>query len=453
MGDLFGTDGIRGIANQYPLDCLSVASIGRAIASFFCGTKENQSGRIIIGQDTRLSGSMLVSALSAGICSMGAEVFLADVIPTPAIAYLTKAMHFDAGIVVSASHNPYVDNGIKLFNKDGYKLSDDMERSMERLIGSADALSRTSSTIQQVGTIRRMEDAARRYRHFLTSCLSDGISLSGLKLVIDCSHGAASQIAPSLFNHLGAEVSALFCQPNGVNINDNCGSQHPETLARTVKAEKADLGLAFDGDADRLIAVDDAGRVLTGDQVMAICADHLREKGMLTQPVVVSTVMSNLGFGIALKKMGLRHIQARVGDRYVMEEMVKAGAVIGGEDSGHMIFLNHHTTGDGMLAGLKLIEAMQSARTPLSELAKVMSVFPQCLINVDVKSKPPIETVDGVKQEIERVETHLGDNGRVLVRYSGTQPQCRVMVEGPSDEETKALCRQIAAVVEKELGK
>ena len=452
MGDLFGTDGIRGLANQPPLDCLTVASIGRAIAHFFSGHNDNNAGRFVVGQDTRLSGSMIVSALSAGISSMGSDVYLADVIPTPAIAHLAKTMDFDAGIVVSASHNPYFDNGIKLFNKDGYKLSDETEQSIEGLIDNPDSLSRISGEIQRVGTVRSLDDAAQRYRQFLTTCLPDGTSLKGLKLVIDCSHGAASRIGPGLFSDLGADVTSLFCEPDGININDHCGSQHPEKLAATVTAEHADAGLAFDGDADRLIAVDEKGRVLTGDQVMAICANYMHANGMLANPTVVTTVMSNLGFGIALKQMGLKHVQARVGDRYVMEEMVKTGASIGGEDSGHMIFLNHHTTGDGMLAALKLIEAMRVAGKPLSELSQVMSVFPQVLINVDVKSKPPIDTVEGIRREIDRVETFLGDNGRVLVRYSGTQPQCRVMVEGPSDEETEGLCRQIAGVVERELG-
>ena len=453
MGELFGTDGIRGIANQYPLDCLTAVNVGRAIASFFISEKENESGRFIIGQDTRLSGSMLAAALAAGICSMGKDVYIADVVPTPAVAYLTKDSGFAAGIVISASHNPYFDNGIKLFNKDGFKLSDDTERSIEQLIGNVEELCQKSETTQRMGAIHRMNDAADRYQRFLAACLSTGTSFTGIKLVIDCSNGAASQIAPNLFENLGAEVNALFCTPDGININDNCGSQHPESLAKMVVAEKADLGLAFDGDADRLIAVDEKGKVLTGDQIMAICANDLQAKGVLSaKPVVVTTVMSNLGFGMALRKMGLRHIQAKVGDRYVMEEMIKADAIMGGEDSGHMIFLNHHTTGDGMLAALKLIEALQSSSKPLSALADVMSVFPQCLINVDVKSKPPIDSVNAVRQAIERVKAHLGNNGRVLVRYSGTQPQCRVMVEGPSDEETATLCQEIAAVVKREIG-
>jgi phosphoglucosamine mutase len=304
-----------------------------------------------------------------------------------------------------------------------------------------------------MGTVKQINDAGHRYIEFLAACLPERQALRELKIVIDCSNGAASQIAPAFFNQLGAEVKALFCDPDGININDHCGSQNPETLAETVKSEKADLGLAFDGDADRLIAVDEKGQILSGDQVMAICARHLQAKGVLTNPVVVTTVMSNLGLGIAFKKMGLQHIQAKVGDRYVMEEMVRAGAIMGGEDSGHMIFLNHHTTGDGMLAALKLIDAVLSAAKPLSELSNVMTVFPQCLINVDVSSKPPVDSVEALQKEIKRVEKTLGEKGRVLVRYSGTQPQCRVMVEGPSDDKTQTLCKEIAGVVEKALGK
>lgn len=452
LGELFGTDGIRGIANRYPLDCETALKTGRAIAAFFDDDKQ-PANRFLIGQDTRISGKMLVSALAAGICSMGKDVYLCGVIPTPGLAYLTASGGYTAGIVVSASHNPFYDNGFKLFNRDGYKLSDDDEGSIEQLIKNDAALYKKSQTIQRTGTTYPVDDAQDHYRRFLQDCLSSGPSLAGMKIVIDCSNGAASNIAPMLFEKLGTMVKAIFCDPDGININDNCGSQHPEALARMVMAEKADLGLAFDGDADRLIAVDEKGRELSGDQVMAICAKDMEEKGELTNnPMVVTTVMSNLGFGAALKQMGLGHIKTQVGDRYVMAEMIKAGAVLGGEDSGHMIFLNHHTTGDGMLAALKLMQAMRSSGKPLSKMATIMTVFPQCLINVDVKSKPNIDTIDAVMRAIDNVENQLGDNGRVLVRYSGTQPQCRVMVEGPTDRETKALCQQIAAVVERELG-
>lgn len=451
MGELFGTDGIRGIANQFPLDCETALKAGRAIAAYFDDEKQ-APGRFIIGQDTRISGNMLVSALAAGICSMGKDVYLAGVLPTPGVAHLTAANGFKAGIVISASHNPFYDNGIKLFNGDGYKLSDAAERSIEHLIKDDGALHRKSRTIERVGSIHHLGDAQRDYRRFLQSCLSTGPSLAGMRLVVDCSNGAASHIAPTVFENLGTTVKPIFCEPDGVNINDNCGSQHPGALAAAVVAEKADLGLALDGDADRLIAVDEQGRVLSGDQVMAICAKAMKANGELANPVVVTTVMSNMGFGAALEKMGIAHVKARVGDRYVMQEMVKAGAVFGGEDSGHMIFLNHHTTGDGMLAALKLMQAMRSSGKPLSELAALMTVFPQCLINVDVTSKPEIETIDAVMLAIRKVENQLGDSGRVLVRYSGTQPQCRVMVEGPTQQETKSFCRQIAAAVAKAVG-
>ena len=451
MGELFGTDGIRGIANQYPLDCETALKAGRAIAAYFDGETPS-SGRFLIGRDTRISGDMLVSALAAGICSMGKDVYLAGVLPTPGVAHLTAANGFNAGIVISASHNPFYDNGIKLFNGDGYKLSDGAEQSIEQLINDDGALYRKSQTIERVGSIHHLDKAQSDYRRFLQNCLSAGPSLAGMKLIVDCSNGAASQIAPTLFENLGTTVQTIFCEPDGININDSCGSQHPGALARMVVDENADLGLAFDGDADRLIAVDEKGRVLSGDQVMAICAKDMKAKGQLANPVVVTTVMSNMGFGAALKKLGIGHIKAQVGDRYVMQEMVKAGAVFGGEDSGHMIFLNHHTTGDGMLAALKLMQAMRSSGKPLSELATVMTVFPQCLINVDVTSKPEIDTIDAVMQAIHSVENDLGDNGRVLVRYSGTQPQCRVMVEGPTEQETKSFCQQIASEVAKELG-
>jgi phosphoglucosamine mutase len=451
LGELFGTDGIRGVANQYPLDCETALKAGRAIAAYFDAAKK-VSGRFIIGQDTRISGDMLVSAIAAGICSMGKDIYLTGVLPTPGVAYLTATHGFDAGIVISASHNPYYDNGIKLFKGDGYKLSDAAERTIEQLINDDEALCQKSQTIQRVGSIHHLDNAGIDYRRFLQNCLSTGPSLAGMKLVIDCSNGAASQIAPRLFEMLGTTVKPIFCEPDGTNINDTCGSQHPGALAKMVVAENADLGLAVDGDADRLIAVDENGAVLSGDQVMVICAKDMMEKEGLPEPVVVTTVMSNMGLGAALNKMGIGHIKAQVGDRYVMQEMVKAGAVLGGEDSGHMIFLNHHTTGDGLLAGLKLMQAMRSSGKPLSELAAVMTVFPQCLINVDVKSKPEIDTIDAVRRAIHTVENALGDNGRVLVRYSGTQPQCRVMVEGPTEQVTTSYCRQIASEVKKELG-
>ena len=452
MENLFGTDGIRGVANKYPLNCETAIKAGRAIASYFHKNETNVSNRFVIGQDTRISGDMIVGALASGICSMGKSVSLAGVIPTPGIAYLTSAGGYDAGIMISASHNPFYDNGIKLFKGDGYKLSDNAEKEIERRINDYDSLCRESESINRVGTIQILETSQNQYLEFLKTSIRDGHNLSDLKIVIDCSNGAASRIASVFFSELVASVKVIFCTPDGTNINDQCGSQHTKTLSATVTKQGADLGLAFDGDADRLIAVDEKGKPLTGDQVMAIIAQDMKNKDELANPVVVSTVMSNLGFGIALENMGIRHIKANVGDRYVMQEMLKADAVIGGEDSGHMIFLDHHTTGDGMLAALKLLEAIQSSGKPLSELSRVMPVFPQCLINVDVHSKPEIRTVDEIVKEIKKVEARLGKKGRVLVRYSGTQPQCRIMVEGSTEKETELYCRQIAIVVKNEIG-
>ena len=452
LGELFGTDGIRGVANQYPLDCETAVVAGRAIAAHFDEKKDGTS-RFLIGQDTRISGDMLASALAAGICSMGKNVHLANVIPTPGVAYLTRIDEYDAGIVISASHNPFSDNGIKLFGGDGYKLNDDEEGLIEKRIQDSSWLSNQSRMVQRTGSVTPVDDAQGRYRRFLENVFQPtGRSLSGLKLVVDGSNGAASQIAPPLFKTLGATVTSINCQPNGTNINDQCGSQHPEALAKQVVADKADLGLAFDGDADRLIAVDERGTILTGDQVLAICAQHALNSGKLTNSIVVTTVMSNMGLGAAFDHLGIEHIKTSVGDRYVVQEMRKSGAVIGGEDSGHMIFMDQHTTGDGLLAALKLLEAMQSSGNRLSELTTVMTVFPQCLINVDVQAKPEITSIDAIMNEIQRAETALKGKGRVLVRYSGTQPQCRVMVEGPSDHETNTYCQRIADVVAQQLG-
>lgn len=452
MGRLFGTDGIRGTANVYPLDCETALQTGRAIAAYCQNKIPDGFGRILIGKDTRLSGDMIVSALASGVCSMGVSVSLAGVLPTPGIAYLAAKMNFDAGIMISASHNPYSDNGIKIFNGNGYKLSDKDEQLLEKEIVDAGALSQKCETIDRVGIVQPLENSRTSYQDFLKTAISSDSDFSGMKLVVDCSNGAASAIAPSLFSELGATVKAIFYEPNGININDQCGSQYPGTLANVVRSESADVGLAFDGDADRLIAVDETGAVLTGDQIMAVLARDMKKKQRLSPPVVVTTVMSNIGFGITMEKMGIDHIKANVGDRCVMQKMLEANAVLGGEDSGHMILLNHHTTGDGMLAAVKLLEAVRSSGKHLSELATVMTVFPQCLINVDVQLKPEIETVHEIREVIEEVAQTLGDKGRVLVRYSGTQQKCRVMVEGPTKQETEVFCKKIAEAVKTSLG-
>ncbi len=447
MGKLFGTDGIRGRANRYPMTAELALSVGRAVAEQLGSTEKG----IVVGRDTRISGDMLEGALCAGICSAGVTVYTCGVIPTPAVAYLARTLKAGAGVVISASHNPFHDNGIKVFDANGYKLDLADEARIEARVLKPDG-DLGSRAGDRTGRVRPVENAADLYRGFLARQLSAGMDFSGMRLVLDCANGATSRLAPRLFADLGLQVHALGHRPDGVNINDHCGSEHPEMLRRAVLAHEADLGFAFDGDGDRLVAVDETGRVLSGDQVLLLCADYLRQTRRLKNEVVVSTVMSNLGLARALEKMGVRHETCDVGDRFVMQKMRACGAVLGGEDSGHTIFLDHHSTGDGMLTALKVLEALRHAGLPLSRLAQLMRRFPQVLINVDVVEKPPLETLDAVCGEIRRAESELGTQGRVLVRYSGTQPQCRVMVEGPSESLTTALCRRIAAAVEAQIG-
>ena len=449
MGKLFGTDGIRGLANEYPMTSEMAMKVGRAVAYFF-NRKEKGSPKIIIGKDTRISGYMLEYALVSGICSMGADAYLAGVLPTPGIAYITASTDADAGIVISASHNPFYDNGIKIFKRDGFKLSDEKEAEIEKTLLS-DEISSISRNIRMTGGVYRIADAGQNYIDFLLSKVPENFC-QGLKIVIDCSNGATYKVAPELFARLGAEVETLFNDPDGRNINENCGSQHTSELTKIVLEKNADIGLAFDGDGDRLIAVDEDGNIITGDKILAICARAMKKKGELKNNTVVSTVMSNMGLGIALEYMGIKHIKAKVGDRYVLESMIHSGAVLGGEDSGHMIFLDHQTTGDGILTALKLIEALKNDSKPLSELVKIMDVFPQVLINVEVKNKPDISSVPQITEAIKAVEKNLAGKGRVLVRYSGTQPLCRVMIEGPTQKITEKYCQEIADKVKEQIG-
>ncbi len=449
MEKLFGTDGIRGVANEYPITCEMAMDIGRAVAHLF--RAETGKSKIVIGKDTRISGDMIEYALVSGICSMGVDAFLAGVLPTPGIAYMTSSMGANAGIVISASHNPYYDNGIKIFNNEGFKLSDEKEEEIEHIVLNGKIASMCRS-IRDTGIAFKIEDAGKKYISFLKSALPEGFSLNGMKIVIDCANGATYQVAPELFKELGADVESIYTKPDGKNINENCGSQHPEALIEIVLKKNADIGLAFDGDGDRLIAVDEKRNILTGDQILVVCANMLKLNSKLNNNLVISTIMSNMGLKVALKDLGIEHIMANVGDRYVMEQMISSGSVLGGEDSGHTIFLNHHTTGDGILSALKLIESMKFESKPLSELKKVMTVFPQSLINVTVNSKPKISSLPAVQEAIRSVEKDLGKKGRVLVRYSGTQPICRVMIEGPTKEETQIYCKQISDVIQKELG-
>jgi phosphoglucosamine mutase len=448
MGKFFGTDGIRGKANTYPMDARTALSAGRALGMHFKSRKGGE--HVVIAQDTRISGDMLVLAVAAGICASGVGASLAGVLPTPGLAHLAAAAEEAiAGVMISASHNPFEDNGIKVFDGSGNKLSDADELEIEAKM----AVSNGDESIgaHQIGRMCFSNHAVAGYMEFLRNALPN-LSLKGLTLALDCANGATFQVAPQLFEKLGARVIPLFCEPDGININKRCGSQHPEQLAETVVAQNADLGLAFDGDGDRLIAVDEQGNVLTGDQVMAVCASDLKNKGKLRNNCVVSTVMSNLGFRQALAGMGIEWFSSGVGDRYVMERMRAEDAVLGGEDSGHIIFRDCHTTGDGILAALHLIDAIQSASLPLSELSGIMTIFPQQLINVPVSRKPPLEKIPEITAAIEQVENSLGDLGRVLVRYSGTENKCRVMVEGPTKAQTEQYCRHIADAVKGALG-
>jgi phosphoglucosamine mutase len=448
MGKLFGTDGIRGVANEHPMTAEMAMNIGRATAHLF--KKKGHVPKIIIGKDTRISGYMLENALVSGICSMGVHAIMVGVLPTPGIAFLTGSMRADAGIVISASHNPFQDNGIKIFGSEGFKLPDETETAIEEIV-LANNLHTLHPSPSELGKAYRMEDARGRYIVFLKHAFPKECSLEGTRIVLDCSNGATYRVAPETFMELGAEVTILSDKPNGKNINLQCGSQHTESLAKAVRKAKADVGFAFDGDGDRMIAVDETGAVMTGDRILAICAASMKKEGVLTNNMVVRTVMSNIGLGLAFEALGIDSVMTGVGDRYVIEEMQARGASIGGEDSGHLIFLRHHTTGDGIITALQVAAAMKKEGKPLSELAKIMKVFPQMLINVNVNSRPEVETVPEIMTAIREVERRLGGQGRVLVRYSGTQNMCRVMVEGPTPEETERGCREIAEVVDRTL--
>lgn len=448
MGRLFGTDGIRGAANSYPLTVEMFINIGRALAHLY--RQPGHIPQIIIGKDTRLSGDMLESALAAGICSAGGNALMAGMLPTPGVAFLIGSLPADAGVVISASHNPFEDNGIKIFGPGGLKLSDENELAIEAWLLDADASTLCASP-GQCGRIAPLADAESRYMDFVKKSFPPPASLDGIRIVLDCSHGAASHIAPATFRQLGVQVATLFNTPNGVNINLNCGSQHPEALAEAVVAQRAAAGFAFDGDADRLIAVDEKGTILTGDQILTICAAALKKAGRLAGNLVVRTVMSNCGMGVALQSLGIESVMTDVGDRAVLQAMQNLGAVIGGEDSGHLIFLDHHNTGDGMITALQVLAVMQQEARPLSELAQIMTVFPQTLINVPVTRKDDPDTIPELVRIIKDVENKLGREGRVLVRYSGTQNLCRIMVEGPRADLTERYCRQIAAVVQEKL--
>ena len=442
---LFGTDGIRGIANTYTMTAEVALNIGRAVAHLF--KKEKHRTKIIIGKDTRISGYMLEEAIVSGICSMGADAYIMGPLPTPGVSFMALSQRADAGIVISASHNPYHDNGIKIFSGDGFKLPDEREKEIETFFFNDHK--EYLPAPENLGKAYRIEDAEGRYIVFLKNTFPRDVSMEGMKIVLDCANGATYKVAPHVFWELGAEIHTIHNEPNGLNINDECGSQYTKDLSKAVLKEKAAIGMAFDGDGDRIIVVDEKGNTLTGDQIVAICANTLKKENRLKNNTVVTTIMSNKGLSNFFKSMGIKHLRANVGDRYVLEEMLKTGSVIGGEDSGHIIFLDHHTSGDGIVSGLQLIATMLKENKPLSELAKMVTIYPQVLINVKVKTKPEISKISEIVEIIKKTEKELGDNGRVLVRYSGTEKICRIMVEGPDEETTKIYCKNISKVVKK----
>ena len=448
MGKLFGTDGIRGEANRYPMDAAMAFAVGQAVTYIL--KKKNHATRVIIGKDTRVSGYMLESSLESGITSMGGVPYMVGVLPTPGIAFIAESMRADAGIVISASHNPFQDNGIKIFSGNGFKLSDAQEDEIEKLILGG-KLPDLVPPAREMGHAYRLSDVHGRYIVFLKNTFPRALSMEGMKIAMDTANGATYTVAPEAYTELGADLTLIHNTPDGLNINAKCGSQHTDDLKKAVLEKGAAIGLAFDGDGDRLIAVDEKGNEITGDQILLICAKVLKEEGKLKNDLLVSTIMSNLGLTLACKKYGFKHHASKVGDRYVLEDMQRLGSVIGGEESGHMIFLDHHTTGDGILTSLQLIAAMLKTGKPLSELAKLMDVLPQKLINVDVQRKPDITTVPEIVAAIKQVEADLKEQGRVLIRYSGTQNMCRVMVEGPTKEITEKHCRELADIVKKAL--
>ena len=449
MRRLFGTDGVRGVANLEPMTSETAMQLGRAAAHLFM----RRAGRhqIVIGKDTRVSGYMLESALTSGICSMGVDVLLVGPMPTPAVAFLTRSLRADAGVMISASHNPYQDNGIKFFSNDGFKLPDDMEARIEQLIVSNE-ISHLRPTADAIGKAFRIDDAEGRYIEFVKRSLPKDLDFQGMKLVVDCAHGAAYKVAPKVLRELGAKVEAIGVQPDGMNINAGCGAVHPEMLQKAVHEHGAHIGIALDGDADRAMFVCEKGNVINGDHIMAAVGLDLHRQGQLAKQTVVGTVMSNFGLELALSKTGLTLARTAVGDRYLLERMLTDGYNFGGEQSGHLIFLDHNTTGDGLISALQVLSLMKRTQQPLSKLAQVMTAVPQVLLNIKVSHKPELDTVPDLMQAIQAGERRLNGTGRVLVRYSGTESLLRIMVEGERDALIHEVADQLARVVRTHLG-
>jgi len=445
---LFGTDGIRGVANVDPMTGELALQLGRAIAYLFREVKGKH--RIVVGKDTRLSGYMLETAMASGICSMGADVMLVGPLPTPGIAFITTSMRANAGVVISASHNPYYDNGIKIFSRDGFKLPDEMEHRIEQLILSNN-LHSLRPTASEVGKAHRIDDAVGRYIVFLKHTFPNDLTLDGLRIVLDCANGAAYRVAPTVLEELGAEVIPIGVEPNGENINAACGSLHPELMSRLVIDKGADIGMALDGDGDRIVFVDRQGKEVDGDHILAICGLQLLSEGRLKKQTLVTTVMSNMGLEKAIQKAGGKVIRTKVGDRYVVEEMVRGDYNLGGEQSGHTIFLDHNTTCDGILTALQVLAIMKRQERSLDDLAKVMEPFPQVLYNVEVKAKRELSEIPEINQKVKAIEKALGHSGRILIRYSGTEPILRIMVEGEDEARLHKFAQEIVEEVRKHL--
>ena len=452
MRKLFGTDGIRGEANIHPITGEVAMALGRVVTHYFQSRYSHyQKPLIVVGKDTRRSCYMLEQAFSAGVCSQGGRVILTGPLPTPAVAFVTQSMRANAGVMISASHNPFYDNGIKIFDGQGYKLSDEIEMELEKMVLDQKLVPVKSKG--ELGNARRLDEVVGRYVVQVKSAFNQNYTLEGLRIVLDCAHGAAYKVAPMIFSELGAEVFSLGVSPNGENINDRSGPLHPQKVQEDVRRYKADLGICLDGDADRVLLVDHKSQVVGGDQLMGILARHLLDRGRLkTGDPIVGTLMSNLGLEYYIKSLGLKFERTQVGDRYIVEKMRKVSSLLGGEPSGHFIYRDHSTTGDGPLAALKIIEAMKFRKVSLHAMAKEIELFPQAHRNTVIKRKLPLESISSLQKTLKRVEKELGERGRVLLRYSGTEPLARVMVEGEKRDQVEGFCNELNEIVSHELG-
>jgi phosphoglucosamine mutase len=446
---LFGTDGIRATVNKNPMTPETVLRIGMAVAHLL--REKHGRNMILIGKDTRLSGYMLESALTSGICSMGMNVTLVGPLPTPGIAFLTRTLRLDAGIVISASHNPFKDNGIKFFSSEGFKLPDEIEKKIEALVLD-DGLSKNRPNGSDIGKAYRLDDATGRYIEYIKSTMPKGITFEGIKIVVDCANGAAYKTTPWLLRELGADVISINDRPDGININEGCGSLHVEGLQKAVKLHKADLGIAHDGDADRTIFCDEKGRLVDGDKVMGMCAVEMKRDKMLKKDTVVSTVMSNIGLDKYLEMNDIKLVRTKVGDRYVVEKMLDGGYNLGGEQSGHLVFLDHNTTGDGPLTAVQVLHMMKKRDSALSKLSQEIKLYPQILTNVEVKHFANIKTIPEIEEAIKAAEKRLEGSGRVLVRPSGTEPKIRIMIEGKDFKLIKKLSEDISKAIKEKCG-